>query len=220
MTTRPADGSALPIRAVPIRIVPFGDSAVLAEFDTLDEVRAAARSLRASAPPGVVDLVPAARTVLVRVRPAVLSLSTAERWLREAAAGPAGAAEAAPLVRITVRYDGPDLSSTAALLGLSTEELVRRHTAADWECAFAGFSPGFGYLVADGLDLDVPRLDTSRERVPAGSVAVAGPFSGVYPRESPGGWRILGGTDAVLWDERATPPALLPPGARVRFEAA
>ncbi|BDZ44921.1 hypothetical protein GCM10025866_08300 [Naasia aerilata] len=126
----------------------------------------------------------------------------------------------AAAVRIPVSYDGPDLGETAQLLGLSIAELIRRHTAAEWECAFVGFAPGFAYLVSDDLDLAVPRLATSRERVPAGSVGLAGAFSGVYPRESPGGWRIVGSTAVPLWDETRSPPALLPPGTRVRFEEA
>jgi KipI family sensor histidine kinase inhibitor len=201
-----------------VRVLPYGDTALLAEFDSLAEVRAAAQALRGTAPRGVIDVVPAARTVLVRVRPAELPLSALERWMRETAAESAPPSEVAAPVRIQVRYDGPDLAGTADLLGFSVPELVRRHTAAEWEAAFVGFSPGFAYLVSDDLDLAVPRLATSRARVPAGSVAVAGGFSGVYPRQSPGGWRILGTTDAPLWDEERTPPALLPPGTRVRFE--
>jgi KipI family sensor histidine kinase inhibitor len=201
-----------------VRVLPYGDTALLAEFDSLAEVRAAARALRGTAPRGVVDVVPAARAVLVRVRPAELPLSALERWMRETVAESAPPSPMLTPTTILVRYDGPDLAETADLLGLSVPELIRRHTAAEWESAFVGFSPGFAYLVSDQLDLAVPRLATSRERVPAGSVAVAGAFSGVYPRESPGGWRILGSTDAPLWDEERTPPALLPPGTRVRFE--
>lgn len=202
-----------------MRIVPFGDSAILAEFESLDEVRSASRALRVAPPAGVVDVVAAARTVLVRVRPARLPLAAAERWVRETVGSPAPAQPPGGVVRIPVRYDGADLADTATLLGMTPGGLVRRHCEAAWECAFIGFAPGFAYLVAEGLDLAVPRLATARERVPAGAVAVAGSFSGVYPRESPGGWRILGSTGAVLWDEGATPPALLPPGTRVRFEA-
>lgn len=202
-----------------MRVLPFGDTALLAEFDSLAEVRAAARRLRGTTPSGVVDIVPAARTVLVRVRPAELSLTALERWLSESGSDTSAAAEPTTAVRVPVRYDGPDLGSTAELLGLGVRELIRRHTEAEWECAFVGFSPGFAYLASDELNLAVPRLPTARQRVPAGSVALAGEFSGIYPRDSPGGWRILGTTDLPLWDESRTPPALLPPGTRVRFEA-
>jgi KipI family sensor histidine kinase inhibitor len=202
-----------------MRILPFGDSAVLAEYASLAEVRAAARALAAARPRGVVDIVPAARTVLVRLHPAELPLAAAERWIREASESPAVSGATGDVVVLPVRYDGPDLGDTAELLGSTVAELVRRHSGALWESAFSGFAPGFAYLVSDDLDLAVPRLPTARQRVPPGAVGVAGEFSGVYPRESPGGWRLLGTTDAALWDESRTPPALLPPGTRVRFEA-
>lgn len=201
-----------------MRILPFGDAALLAECADLAEVRARLAALRSSMPPGVVDVVPALRTLLVRVDPTILGLHDAERWLaRSAPAEPE--ARAGELVRIAVRYAGPDLAETAGLLGLTAESLVRRHTEAEWECAFIGFAPGFAYLVADGFPFDVPRHATSRPQVPAGSVALAGRFGGVYPRSSPGGWRLIGSTEATLWDESREHPALLPPGTRVRFEA-
>ncbi len=191
---------------------------MLAEYDSLEAAMGAFAALDAAAPEGVIDLVPAARTVLVRVDPRVLPLPAARRWIADTApAAPAAADTTA--VTIPVRYDGPDLADTARLLGLTTAELVERHTAATWTSAFIGFAPGFAYLVATGLDLAVPRRATSRPRVPAGSVALAGAFSGVYPRESPGGWQLIGTTDAVLWNEQTSPPALLAPGTRVRFEA-
>lgn len=201
-----------------MRVLPFGDAAVLAEFDALDETMAAFAALDADRPEGVLELVPAARTVLVRIDPRVLDLGGAIRWLGGAAAAPA-AREPGPLVTLAVRYDGPDLTSTADLLGLSVEALIARHTGSEWTSAFVGFAPGFAYLAAPGLDLEVPRLATSRERVPAGAVGLAGEFTGVYPRVSPGGWRLIGTTDAVLWDAAADPPARLAPGTRVRFEA-
>ncbi len=207
-----------------MRVLPFGDRALLAEYDSLDETVAAHRALERSRPRGVLELVPAARTVLVRLDPERVPLGTVASWLRRVAPDPdalaAGSAPARRVVTIPVVYDGPDLTETAALLGRTIGELVRLHTTVEWRCAFVGFAPGFGYLASPGLDLGVPRLATSRPRVPAGSVALAGEFSAVYPRESPGGWRLIGRTDVVLWDERADPPALLPPGTRVRFAAA
>jgi KipI family sensor histidine kinase inhibitor len=124
------------------------------------------------------------------------------------------------LVEILVRYDGPDLADVARLTGLSPEEVVARHTGTEHVVAFLGFQPGFGYLVGGDELLHVPRLDVPRTSVPAGSVAIAGPYSGVYPRASPGGWRLLGATGAVLFDAAREPPALLAPGDRVRFVAA
>ena len=116
-------------------------------------------------------------------------------------------------------YDGDDLRQTADLLGVSPEALAEQHQLASWRVAFIGFAPGFGYLVSDDWPFEVPRLDAPRQRVPAGAVAVAGAFAGVYPRQSPGGWRLIGRTDAPLWDPETDPPALLLPGRRVRFEA-
>ncbi|HEY8589594.1 MAG TPA: allophanate hydrolase subunit 1 [Naasia sp.] len=200
-----------------VPILPMGDRALLAEPGDLDAVLALHAALAANRPPGVVDLVPAARTVLVRIDPAVLPLPAAERWIADATPLPSADRPAAE-VRIPVRYDGPDLAATAELLGLTPADLIARHTGTQWTAGFLGFGPGFAYLVSD-VDLAVPRLPTSRPRVPAGSVALAGPYSAVYPRESPGGWRLIGSTDAALWDEVRDPPALLPPGTRVRFEA-
>ncbi|HVU92653.1 MAG TPA: allophanate hydrolase subunit 1, partial [Jatrophihabitans sp.] len=151
--------------------------------------------------------------VLVRGGPAALATL---RTIDDGAAVPLAAAQG-ELVELAVEYDGPDLAATAAELGLSPAELVRRHAAGEYVVAFCGFAPGFAYLT--GLDpaLHVPRLAEPRTRVPAGAVGIAGEFTGVYPRPSPGGWRLLGRTDAVLWDLDRTPPALLPPGTRVRF---
>ncbi|MEI3865493.1 urea amidolyase family protein [Microbacterium sp. CCNWLW134] len=196
----------------------MGDRAILVEVAGLDEVLSLHAHLVAAVPPGVVDIVPAARTVLITVDPAVLSLSRARAWVTDAtAAAPTADAPAAPEVVVDIRYDGPDLDATAALLGVSASELAERHAAATWTVAFTGFAPGFGYLVSDEWPFDVPRLDTPRTRVPAGAVGVAGVFSGAYPRETPGGWRLLGTTDAPLFDPARENPALLVPGMRVRF---
>jgi KipI family sensor histidine kinase inhibitor len=181
-------------------------------------------ALAASAPDGVVELVPAARTLLVAVDPAVLPLESAASWVRRAASEPAaaatpGAGRPADEVVVDVDYRGDDLADTAGLLGVSPEHLVARHVATAWRVAFIGFAPGFAYLAADDWPFDVPRLDVARTRVPAGAVGLAAGFSGAYPRESPGGWRLVGRTDAALWDPHADPPALLVPGRAVRFRA-
>ncbi|GAA1787232.1 5-oxoprolinase subunit B family protein [Agromyces lapidis] len=204
------------------RLLPSGESALLVECDGLDEVLALHDALAAERRPGVVELVPAARTVLVAVDPAVLPLESLATWLRRIRVEEAPAATASALGEAVIRvvYDGDDLDETAALLGISPEALVARHLAASWRVAFGGFAPGFGYLVSDDWVFDVPRLGAPRARVPAGSVALAGAFAGVYPRQSPGGWRLIGRTDAVLWDAGRPEPALLAPGRRVRFERA
>ncbi len=203
------------------RLLPSGDAALLVECDSLEEVLALHDALAADPHPGVVELVPAARTILVAVDPARLPLESAATWVRRipAEAGSRVAGATADPVAIPVVYDGEDLATTAALLGVSAEALVRAHTSAEWRVAFVGFAPGFGYLVSDDWPFEVPRLEAPRPRVPAGSVAIAGAFGGVYPRQSPGGWRLVGRTDAILWDPEADEPALLAPGRRVRFEA-
>ncbi|WES62939.1 urea amidolyase family protein [Microbacter sp. GSS18] len=203
-----------------MRILPFGATALLAEVPTLGDVLALHAALAASRPDGVVDLVPAARTVLVRVDPEVCALAAAKAWIERAEGADAAAtATESRAIDIDVAYDGADLADTAALLGLSADELVARHTSAAWRVAFTGFAPGFGYLVSDDWPFDVPRLASPRTRVPAGSVGVAGEFSGAYPRDTPGGWRLLGTTAARLFDPDADAPALLTPGDAVRFRA-
>jgi KipI family sensor histidine kinase inhibitor len=199
------------------RILPLGETGLLVELDDLDAVLALYEALDASRPTGVVDLVPAARTIGLTVDPAVLPLSVATGWLTQT--DPLEPATAAPrrTVEIPVRYDGEDLAEVAALLGMPATEVVALHTSSLWRVAFCGFAPGFGYLVTDHDRLTVPRRATPRTSVPAGSVGLAGEFSGIYPRSSPGGWQLIGSTDALLWDPAAEPPALLAPGTVVRF---
>lgn len=196
----------------------MGERAVLAEVASLGEVLALRAALAASAPAGVVDIVPAARTVLVHLDPRVLSLSAARAWIAGAEATDAADAATAPVeVVLDIAYDGPDLAETAELLGLSVEALAARHAGTAWTVAFTGFAPGFAYLASTDWAFDVPRLAAPRTRVPAGGVGLAGEFSGAYPRETPGGWRLIGTTAARLFDPAAEPPALLIPGTPVRF---
>jgi KipI family sensor histidine kinase inhibitor len=169
--------------------------------------------------PGVVDVVPGARTVLldggatpVDARHVAAALESWDESADRAEPPP-------PPVEVPVTYDGADLADVARLAGLTTREVVELHTGADLTVAFCGFSAGFAYLTGMPPALHLPRLDTPRTAVPAGSVAVAEEYTGVYPRRSPGGWRLLGRTDLTLWDERRSPPALLAPGARVTFVA-
>ena len=202
------------------RILPMGERALLLEVDLLEAAVALHRRLDSGRIPGVVDLVPAARTVLVRVDPALLTLAAARAWIAATTTDAASAPSATPaVVELEVAYDGADLDETATLLGLGVDELVRRHTAAEWTVAFTGFAPGFAYLVSADWPFDVPRLPSPRTRVPRGAVGIAGEFTGAYPRETPGGWRLIGTTAAALFDPDAASPALLAPGTRVRFRA-
>lgn len=202
-----------------LRILPSGEHALLVELAELDDVLALYRALDAERPAGVIDLVPAARTIGVVVDPAVLPLSVAQAWVERTRPVEAAPADETP-VEIAVRYDGADLAEVAGLVGLRERDVVDLHTSSLWRVAFGGFAPGFGYLVTDHDRLRVPRRPTPRTIVPAGSVGLAGEFSGVYPRASPGGWQLIGTTDAVLWDAAAEAPALLRPGALVRFREA
>lgn len=199
-----------------MNVLPFGDRGILAEYGTLAETMDAFRSLDEARPHGVRELVPAARTVLVRIDPALISLRATEQWLRATPATHAAEGMNAS-VTIPVRYDGPDLADAAALLGISADELISRHSNTEWRCAFIGFAPGFAYL-AGASGLEVPRRATSRQVVPAGSVGLAGEFTGIYPRSSPGGWQLIGTTDAVLWDDTSDHPSTITPGMTVRFE--
>ncbi|WP_432491757.1 5-oxoprolinase/urea amidolyase family protein [Kineococcus gypseus] len=200
-----------------MRFLPAGDTAVVVEAADLDEARRLFTALVAADLPGVREVVPAARTVLVLFDPRRTTVRDLVARLRrvEPAAEVRGSGQA---VTVEVRYDGQDLDEVAAALGCSVEEVVRRHQAATWTVAFTGYAPGFGYLVTDDEVFDVPRRPSPRTRIPAGSVGLAGEFSGVYPRESPGGWQLIGRTDARVWDLDRDPPALLAPGTTVRFQ--
>jgi KipI family sensor histidine kinase inhibitor len=202
--------------------MPYGDRALLVELDSgqaVLELRAAIRTaITGGGLKGVGELVPAARTLLVHVDPAVMGLAALTAALTALPRAPAQSEPTAQVV-IPVYYDGADLGAVAQQTGLSEAEVITRHTAARYTVAFCGFSPGFAYL--SGLDpaLHLPRLPTPRTAVPAGSVAIAADYAGIYPRTSPGGWRLLGRTEVTLWDLARTPPALLSPGTEVRFEA-
>lgn len=199
-----------------------GDRAMLLEPPDRDSPAGLVSRLQQHPIPGICDVLPAARTVLVTLQPRA-DAAAVEKRLRAVCEASSGADpeswEAAAAVEIPVRYDGDDLTETAALLGIAESELVARHTGAVWRCAFIGFAPGFGYLEASAAGLAVPRRDHSRSMVPAGAVALAGGYSAVYPRSSPGGWRIIGTTRTTLWDLDRPEPALLRPGTRVRFVA-
>jgi KipI family sensor histidine kinase inhibitor len=203
-----------------MKLLPCGDAALLAELDDLSAVLALSAAIDAERDGGglaeVLDVVPASRTVLVRCRPLEGVLSRVSERLTELDVADHTSGEG-PHVEIDVRYDGPDLADVARLTGLSEDEIVRLHTDAEWMVAFTGFLPGFGYLVGGDERLAVPRRDEARTSVPAGSVGLAGEFTGAYPRESPGGWQLIGRTEARLWDPDREPPALLAPGTRVTF---
>ena len=203
-----------------MRLRPVGERGLLVEVEELETVHRVHAALRALDRPGVVELVPGYRTLLLvaeQGRAEVLDELAAD--LPELELPDADEVAGEP-VEIPVRYDGEDLPEVARLTGLDAEEVVRRHTAPEYTVAFLGFSPGFPYLV--GLDpaLEVPRRDTPRTSIPAGSVGLAGTQTGIYPTASPGGWRLIGRTEVTLFDPARDPPALLAPGGRLRFTVA
>jgi KipI family sensor histidine kinase inhibitor len=201
----------------------YGEHALLLEFDGNAEVLAWCEALRAADLPGVVQVVPASRTVLLELTGPRHQAPTRARLeqlrVERDSVVTADPSEITADVTIDVVYDGEDLDEVARLTGLSRDEVITAHTAAPMRVGFGGFAPGFAYLVGGDERLHVPRRAEPRTAVPAGSVGLAGEFSGIYPRESPGGWQLIGRTDAVLWDAERDPPALLTPGMWVRFRA-
>jgi KipI family sensor histidine kinase inhibitor len=204
-------------------VLPCGDRALLAEFESLD-LAVAAHAAWSNAPhASIVEMVPGARTVLVRIDTASTGLGAVEQWL-VAHAPTVDRAERRPvssIVTLPIYYDGDDLDDVATAWGCSVEAVATRHASTEWVCGFIGFAPGFAYLVPVASSLPpVPRRETSRPRVASGSVALAAEYCGIYPRESPGGWQLIGRTTATLWNTEREPPALIVPGTRVRFEEA
>jgi KipI family sensor histidine kinase inhibitor len=198
-----------------VRLLPCGRRAVLVELDDVLGFQAAVTELDLA---GVEELVPAARTLLVRFDPTVTNADRLGAVLREVSPVDRPVSASREVV-IPVVYNGEDLAEVAAEAGLSVASVIERHSSGSYVSAFCGFAPGFAYL--SGLDprLHVSRRPSPRTRIPAGSVAIAGEYSAVYPSASPGGWRLLGRTDVPVWDVEREPPNLLPPGTRVRFEA-
>ncbi|MFJ6623319.1 5-oxoprolinase subunit PxpB [Kitasatospora sp. NPDC091335] len=196
-----------------------GERALLVELPGTAEVAALygwlSERREAGALGAVEELVPAARTLLLD---GVADVDAVAALLRTARPAAAGAAHG-PLLEVPTVYDGADLAEVAALWGVSEEAAVRIHTGPEYVVAFCGFAPGFGYLTGLRERYEVPRRATPRSSVPAGSVALAGPYTGVYPHRSPGGWQLIGRTALPLWDAGREPPALLAPGTRVRFTA-
>jgi KipI family sensor histidine kinase inhibitor len=195
---------------------PIGSSALLLEVDDPGAWFSELVHRREVGDLVATDIVPGARTVLIDgLADTARVADQVSGWAARGGPGPVGET----LVEITVRYGGPDLTGVAQLWGVSVEAVVARMSATEFRVAFCGFAPGFAYLTGLPDALAVPRLDTPRARVPAGSVALAGRYAGIYPTSSPGGWRIVGRADATLFDVSADPPALLGPGTRVRLAA-
>ena len=207
---------AAPLNQLPMRLLPVRDDCILVELAGLEETLALYDALEEARVAGIRQIIPAARTLLIEFNPNELRASLLQSILVSVDVGRAKAPFSV-LVEIPVRYDGEDLPEVAALLGVSAAEVVRLHTESEFLVAFTGFAPGFAYLAGGDRGLAVPRRKSPRTHVPAGSVGLAGEFSGVYPKASPGGWQLIGTTPLAMFDIERTPAALLQPGFRVRF---
>ena len=196
---------------------PVGTRAVLAELDGLQDVLALQDMLYKSPLPGQVDVLAAAETVMVVGESAAATRAISARLMELELTAPEVADSG--LVVIDTVYDGDDLADVAELTGLSVDGVIAAHTGQVWTVAFAGFAPGFGYMVGENEALSVPRRSSPRTAVPAGSVALGGRYSAVYPRRSPGGWQLIGRTGARMWDLDRAQPALVRPGDRVQYRA-
>lgn len=200
-----------------MNVLPMGPRALLVDVGSVEDVRRLYAEVQRRRANGelvdLVDVVPAARTVLLQFAANVGSLADeVVTWEL-----PTTPPRTGKRVTVPVRYDGPDLPEVAQLAGLSVDEVVALHSSADLTVAFCGFSPGFGYLTGLPDILRVPRRPEPRSAVPARAVGIAGEFTGVYPRPSPGGWQLIGTALTEMWDDQRDPPALVEPGDRVRF---
>lgn len=204
-----------------MRFLPVGPRTLLAELDDLDQTLALFDALLADPVPGITEVVPAARTLMIRTAPGVAADAALAGAIlaRQPAPGTPLPPRASAQVELPVIYDGADLAEVAALMQLSQAEVIAAHQATIWQVAFCGFAPGFAYMTCDDPRFDLPRRAAPRMRIPAGSVALAGRFCGVYRQETPGGWQLIGRTEVPMWDLARDPPALLRPGMRCRFVA-
>ncbi|WP_430307332.1 5-oxoprolinase/urea amidolyase family protein [Rhizobium sp. 0TCS1.26] len=199
-----------------MRILPVRTGIVLVELADLAEALALYDAFENHPIAGIREIIPAARTLLISFDPTILSEEALDRALADRAGGDRKSASG-PLVEIPVRYDGEDLPEVAAVLGLTADEVVRLHCESEFVAAFTGFAPGFAYLSGGDPRLRVPRRTSPRIQVPAGAVGLAGEFSGIYPKASPGGWQLIGTTPLAMFDINREPASLLQPGSRVRF---
>lgn len=203
----------------------MGDAALLVELgDAIDQAlnaRAHDLAQRLAAAPGIIEIVPAYAALLIEFDPARISCAALENHVAENLATPCARATVQPrVVEIPTRYGGefgPDLEFVAQYNHISPKEVIRLHTSQPLRVFMLGFAPGFPYLGILPPSIAAPRLDTPRAKVPAGSVGIAGQQTGIYPRASPGGWRLIGCTDVKLFDPTQDPPTLLRPGDFVRF---
>lgn len=199
-----------------MRFLPVNLSALMVELQSLEQTMALTDSLYETPIKGIEEITPAARTILVRYNPIIVNAKNLVSQISVRDISKV-TSKSSKLVVIPVHYTGEDLIEVAEILGVSISEVIRRHTENEYHVAFSGFAPGFGYMVSKDAQLHVPRRQSPRVRIPAGSVALAGEFSSVYPQASPGGWQLIGVTDLAMWDINRPEPALVQAGSRVNF---
>lgn len=201
-----------------LRFLPVGPHTLLVELPDLETTLALLDALAADPPAEISEVIPGARTLMVRTAPGRAAGSRLAAAIAARAPSTTGPRQSeAETIEIPVVYGGEDLAEVATHLEISVAEVVAAHAAATWQVAFCGFAPGFAYMTCDDARFDLPRRASPRQRIPAGAVALAGRFCGVYPQASPGGWQLIGTTPVAMWDLARDPPALLRPGVRVRF---
>lgn len=199
-----------------MRFLPVNLSALMVELQSLEQTMALTDSLNELPIKGIEEITPAARTLLVRYNPIIICENDLARQISVRDISKV-VSKSSQLVTIPVHYNGEDIADVAEYLGVSINEVIRRHTENEYQVAFSGFAPGFGYMVSKNAQLHVPRRQSPRVRIPAGSVALAGEFSSVYPQASPGGWQLIGMTELAMWDINRPEPALVQAGTRVNF---
>ena len=199
-----------------MRCILVNQTHFLVELGSLEETLALFDSLRRNPLVGIEEVIPAARTLLIRFQPLQTSMRQLESLfaLLPLELMPQGQS---PVITIPVDYCGEDLAELAEIMGMTTAQVIQHHQESLWKVAFTGFAPGFAYLSSPDWLWEIPRRSSPRTRIPSGSVAVAGAFSGIYPQSSPGGWQLIGHTGQVMWDLNRPEPALLTPGAQVQF---
>lgn len=202
-----------------MHFLPVGPRTLLVQLDDLDETLALFDALQAAPIAGVTEIVPAAQTLMIRTDVGVAADGSLAAMIvaRKPAPGTKPAERSTETVELPAVYDGEDLDDVARHMNLTTTEVITAHQDATWQVAFCGFAPGFAYMTCGDARFDLPRRPTPRTRLPAGSIALAGRFCGIYPKDSPGGWQLIGRTEVPMWDLTREPAALLRPGVRCRF---
>lgn len=202
-----------------MRFLPVNPNTMLVELDDLAQTLALFDALRSNPVAGIAEIIPAARTLMIRTDYGVNADASIAGKIQNFSfsLGTIQEHNTTTPIEIPVSYNGDDLDDVANIMEMDRQTLIDAHQAAIWQVAFCGFAPGFAYLISNDERFDVPRRQTPRTRIPSGSLALGGRFCGIYPQETPGGWQIIGHSDMPMWDIERQPPALMRPCTRCRF---